>query len=284
MSGSKTELTKFNSDSRLRKFSDERNGLAIFCRASLGRNRGRFSDRQGGNDKCSASRRRRENGLRPRRRGSRRGDDFILRGIDVLIFVHENKAKFFAPAFGDRQSVFLCQNSKAVSTRIVPGHENPERRRRVCVRKNLRKNSCASRNNVFHVAANPIPIFSQRIVAIFNRRERIQKCGILKKISPAVFQNALFAFSASCLKRNEFRLKLSRHVRAKILLAALQKFPDNSAAFTFSARQIFENWQPFIAPICNAIEQPLSPFDWFGGGNFSICSASQPPASGRVCE
>ena len=75
-------------------------------------------------------------------------DDFVLRGVDVLIFVHENEAQFFAPAFGRRRRFVRGKIPEQFQARIVPSRENPERRRRVCGRRIFAANSCASRNNV----------------------------------------------------------------------------------------------------------------------------------------
>ncbi len=65
-------------------------------RATSRRNAGRCAGRPGGSGRCFASRRPRENGSPPPL-AAERLQDGVLRLVDVLVFIHKDKAKLLAP-------------------------------------------------------------------------------------------------------------------------------------------------------------------------------------------
>ena len=132
---------------------------------------------------------------------AQRLDDFILRGVDVLVFVHENEAQFFAPAFrrgrwfvrrkipeqlqGELFQIVKIQDAVvALASGEAHGKflRQPEQRR--------------------HVAANPVPILGQRVIAIFDRGER-RRNSASSKISSSGWRK-FFALPANCRRRQRF--------------------------------------------------------------------------------
>jgi len=51
------------------------------------------------------------------------------------------------------------------------------------------------------------------------------------------------------------------------------------SGFFISALEVFQNRQPFVTPVGDGGQQPALPVGRFGGGEFLICSASQPAAA-----
>ena len=112
---------------------------------------------------------------------AQRLDDFVLRGVDVLVFIHENESEFFAPAPGDfsRRAGFkipeqlqgellqIVKIQDAIGALAV-GKSHPEFPRQPEQRR--------------HVAAHPVPIFGQRVRSILDRGERGEKFRLVKEI------------------------------------------------------------------------------------------------------
>ena len=133
-----------------------------------------------------------EETVRFRTVASKRLDDFVLRGVDVLIFVHEHEPDFFAPLPGNR-----CWFVRAKIPEQLQGEllqivkiQNPVV---AFARRESRGKMLCQLQQRAHGTTYPIPILGKRVAVILDRGERIQKLGVGKKFLQWFAESGFFA-------------------------------------------------------------------------------------------
>jgi hypothetical protein len=134
------------------------------------------------------------------------------------------------------------------------------------------------------VAANPVPIFGKRIVAVFDRMPANLKISLRQKSFSSGLRGLFFGWANQHRRKGDLFQNFGGQFAGKIFFGRRRKMPINSAAFSFSLFRFSSTGSHSSRQSCDRGEQPVLPFGRFGGGKFFELGREPAGGVGRVCE